>query len=373
MAEPVTAQAATAPEPTKVAADESAAAEANYRRGLKIAFAGGDPDAPDEPAAKPEVDVDAKPVEDEEDTEPAADDDADADIDAPEVAEAEADPVDDDQPPGDKDEPYAKAFLKLQKEKRAFQAFKSSVLAKEAEVAATKTKLEQSEGEIVAFVQKLRRDPFKTLLDAGLLTADDAEYVSQQLHFNSAAAAKDPRNRAEAERLRAARELALEVRETKAEMARLRAEQEESTRRGREEAAAHAQVDKFRADLNTQVKQFQAKTPIFATAMKQDAAGTKSELEQLAGEMYRRDGKIPAPIQVLLAWTKREKTILARQGVAAVPEAKTANATKQKGTTDATTKTKTAPTVTEEHDAAYWDAHPDEYKAEIRRLLKGEK
>lgn len=308
-----------------------------------------EPPAAEETPPKPEgeADPDAKP-------EDAPEDDA-------EDGDAE-----------DKDPKVAEESLrKLQKEKRTFEAYKAQVLEKERAVVAREERIASGERELVGFLKQLQVDPVGALVGNKLLTDDQLDYAARQLMLLSPSGLKDPRSRAEAERLRTEMKRDVEAREARAEI--------ENIRKEREAEKAQAQADR---ELNTYVTQidaslptYKAKTPLLVKAMEKDASATKRELYSVATELATANGgRLVEPGKVLLAWEKQVREQIARLGFS-LPEAAPAGQSKAKTPTAAKKQGheqngKGAPPAQEQAGDPEIAKSDDEYRAELRRRLK---
>jgi hypothetical protein len=310
----------------------------------------------------------------------AADDDdaedaAEADAEAEEEGEGEGDEADEEgEEEATEDEDgkskYSKALRKLQKDEASLQKFKTEVLAKEKAVVQREKEAEKTENEIGAFLRTLKANPVKALVDNGFLTEADFEFAARQFFLLSPDAAKDPKNRVEAERLRRERERDIEAKSAVARVEKLERERAEE----RAEAQRTAARNEYVAKLEATTDENKAKSPILAKALEKNAARTRRELLETAAELSQAKGEYADPKLVVLAWTKRRKELLAELGVTEAPAAKTETDKKakskkpaeQKGATDAAKNAGTAPPP---KPAADPEA---EYRRQLEAMLRGD-
>jgi hypothetical protein len=286
------------------APDAAATAEAEYKRELAERVKRGVEEMgisieekKPEPEEKPEEE---KPAEE------AGDDNPDDDPDYADRDEEE----DGEEKPEEKGK-YSKAFRQLQKRESEIQQLKSQVLQQQREIQTRESKLQQGERELGDFIKQLQLDPFNTLLKAGLLNEDDAEYASKQLYYNSKAAAADPKSKLEAERLRRERAMLMEAQQTRAEVERLKREREQE----RAEQQKQATLNNYVAKIDATVESYKSKTPLLAQALEKDAARTRRELFEIANELSAAKQEFADPGLVVLAWTKQRKALLAAHGL----------------------------------------------------------
>lgn len=207
---------------------------------------------------------------------------------------------------------YSAALRKLQKEESRLQDLKSTVLQKEREIVQREQQASKTEQELAAFIKQVRLDPFTTLLNAGILNQDDAEYISKQLYYNSKTAAADPKNKAEADRIRREREARLEAEQTRAEVAALKRERDEE----RAKAEQKQNLDVYVGKIDAAVESQKTKHPLLAKALEKNAARTRSELFKIANDLSYAKQAYADPGLVILAWVKERKAFLAELGVA---------------------------------------------------------
>ena len=311
--------------------------------------------------------------------EATTDEDDDTEEEGEDKPESEGEDDEEEEGEGEEEEPkgkYSKALRTLQKEKESLQAFKATVLREQKAVAAEREQLKATQTEVRSFVAALKRDPHGTLLKAGLLNEAELDHYAKQLHFMSPEALKDPRSRAEAERLRREWDRDRSIAEQRAEVERLRKERDAELA----EKQQAAELDRYVAKVNTAAEQAKTKTPELAKALAKNADRTQRELLMLSHELSQAKGELADPKLVVLAWTKRHKaeaeywrTYLAADSgtttAAATPAGKKAKSTKpaeQKGATDAAKKTEG--TAQSKSDA---DAEAA-YQRKLAAMLKGE-
>ena len=222
--------------------------------------------------------------------------------------------------------------------------------------------MQSGEAELGQFIKSLQLDPFGTLMKAGLLNEDDAEYASKQLYYHSKSAQTDPKNRAEAERLRRERQVLLEAQQTRAEVERLRREREQE----RAEAAKTAELNAYVAKIDATVDSYKSKTPLLAQALQKNPARTRRELFEIANELSSAKQAFADPGLVVLAWTKQRKALLAELGiqepVAAAQKDKSKPAVEKKGPPEKQSS-KPAQKTPEDEEA--------EFQRELRARLNG--
>lgn len=332
-------------------ASDAASDEASYKAGLAALLSGDAPPTDEPPPADKAEDA---PVEEDAAEEPEAEDEPEADEDDDSDEESE----DEDDPKVDKD-----ALRKLQKEKRSFEAHKTKVLELERQVATREKQAETREREITDFIGRLRTDPFTTLIEAKLLSEEDISFAARQLYLMSPEAAKDPRSKAEAERLRRERERDMKAERAEREVERLRREREEE----RAQQAEERKLQDYTSRIDSTTQVFKAKTPLLTKALEKDATATKRELYQIAYELATANGgQLAEPGKVVLAWEKQQRERIARLGLeapaAVQSKAKTPTAAKSQG--QPPKKKEPAP---EAEEPALSE---EEYRAELRRRLK---
>lgn len=286
--------------------------------------------------------------------------------------DAAEDETDDDVAPEDKDPKVAEESLrKLQKEKRTFEAYKATVLEKERAVVAREERVAGGERELVGFLKQLQVDPVGALVGNKLLTDDQLDYAARQLMLLSPSGLKDPRSRAEAERLRTEMKRDVEAREARAEIENIRKEREAE----KAQAKADRELNTYVTQLDASLPTYKAKTPLLAKAMEKDASATKRELYSVATELATANGgRLVEPGKVLLAWEKQVREQLARLGFS-LPEAAPAGQSKAKTPTAAKKQGheqngKGAPPAQEQAGDPEIAKSDDEYRAELRRRLK---
>lgn len=325
-------------------------------------------DAPPEKKPEPPKAEDAEPKSEENDDAEEADEDEDAD-------EPDADEEGDEDGEGE-EEPegkskYSKALRTLQKEKESLQEFKTKVLADQKAVVAERERLKGELVEFRSFVQTFKRDPAGTLIRAGLMTDEDIGYMARQLYLMSPEAAKDPRSKQEAERLRREYDREQEHRKTAAEVEKLRQEREAERRQAQQDAEINAYVTK----VNAAADSYKAKTPELEKALSKAPERTRRELLRVAHELSEAKGELADPKLVVLAWTKQRKQLLAEladAGAAVAVEPpkkdKSKKPAEQKGATDAQRKTETAPPPADDEDKPGTPA----YKRKLRAMLSSD-
>ena len=253
----------------------------------------------DAEAAKPDKPEPEKPSEPEE---PKGEEEE-----KPEGEEGDEDEEGKDKPP----DKYSAALRKLQKEESRLQDLKSTILQRDREITQREQQAQRTESELAAFIKQVRLDPFTTLLNAGILNQDDAEYISKQLYYNSKTAAADPKNKAEADRIRREREARLENEQTRAEVAALKRERDEERTKAEQARATEVYASKIEAAVDTQ----KTKHPLLAKAMEKSPARTKAELFKIANDLSYAKQAYADPGLVILAWVKERKAWLADHGI----------------------------------------------------------
>jgi len=342
----------------KLVADEATKAEAEYRRQLAEHMKGD--------IEKLGISTEEKKPEEppKEEGDEAKDEPEDTD------SEEEKEPEGDEEAEGEGDEEkgkYSKAFRKLQKQEAELQSFKSQVLAQERDLKQREQKIQATQTELTTWIKQLQVDPFGTLLKAGLINEDDAEYASKQLYYHSKTAASDPKNKLEAERLRRERELLLEQRQTRAQLERMERERQAE----KAEAQQKQETDAYVAKIESTVSAYKAKTPLLAQALEKNPTRTRQELFKIAHDLSAAKGEFADPGLVVLAWTKQRKQLLADHGikepVASSEKVQSKSAAEKKGPTNGKSNGSTAQKPTDDADAA--DAA---YRKKLAAMLKGE-
>jgi hypothetical protein len=329
--------------------------KAAYDAGLQALLRGeaGDEPAAEEKPPKPEGEADAD-AEAKPDAELAEDDEAESEGDEdkePKVAE--------------------EALRKLQKEKRTFETYKAKVLEQERAVVAREQRVGQGERELVGFLNDFKVDPVHALVSNGLLTDEQLSYAARQMMLLSPEGLKDPRSRAEAERLRADMKRDLETRRVNAELENLRKEREAE----KAQAQADRELNNYVTQIDASLPTYKAKTPLLAKAMEKDASATKRELYSVATELATANGgRFVEPGKVLLAWEKQQRELIARLGFSQ-PETPPAGQSKAKPPTAAKKQGheqngKGAPPASEPAEDPDIAKSPEEFQAELRRRLK---
>lgn len=308
-----------------------------------------DPPPAEKPKEEPKKDEDAeKPaVEDEESKE------------GEEAAEGDEDEGDDEKKP--KDEKYSTALRKLQKEEQRLAEFKTQVLARERDIQQREHKTKEQEAEIASFIRSLRVDPYNTLLKAGLLNEDDAEYISKQLYYNSKAAASDPKSKAEADRIRRERETHLENQENRRRLERLEREREEE----RGETKRQQELTGYVSRVDQAVEAQKQKHPLLAKALEKNPSRTRQELFKIANDLSYAKQAYADPGLVILAWVKERKSLLSDLGInepAKPPEkVQSKPAAEKRGIPDA-----------KQPGSSAQAPDDDAYQKELRARLRGE-
>lgn len=336
----------------KPAAGGAAFDEKVYQKGLaeNMGLTGDKPEEPEEKPEEPEKKEDGEEKKEEEEPD-KGDETSDGDDDS-----------DDDEPTKAKgDEKYSKAFRKLQQEESRLQQMKGQVIAAERALRQREAQIQKTESELVDFVKKVRLHPIDALLENGLIKEDDLEYISKQLYFGSKAAAADPKNRAESDRLRRERQLLIDQEEMRRELANYRQERENEQSQLAQQRALDAYTNKFDAA----VEEYKSKTPLLAEALKKNPARTRKELYELANEISVSKKDWADPQYVLIRWVKERKALLAELGAKA-PEAtnekaKSESAAKSKGQSEKSSK----PTQSEADEAA----RERQYRKELHEHL----
>lgn len=263
---------------------------------------------------------------------------------------------------------YSAALRKLQKEESRLQDLKSTVLQQQREVASRWEQVQKQEAELAGFIKQLRVDPFPTLLRAGILTEDDAEYISKQLYYHSKTASADPKNKLEADRIRRDREQRLEAEQTRAEVDRLRRERDEERQAAQQKAATDAYAAKIEAAVDAQ----KSKHSLLAKALEKSPARTKAELFKIANDLSYAKQAYADPGLVILAWVKERKEWLADHGITEpvkklTPEQdKSKKPEEKRGTPDG----KPAPSKMGQYGTPEFDQAA--YDAKLKRMLAGE-
>lgn len=280
----------------------------------------------------------------------------------PEGEEAEDEEEGEEKPP----DKYTAALRKLQKEESRLQDLKATILQRDREITQREQKAQKDEQEIASFIKAIRVDPFQTLLKAGILTEDDAEYISKQLYYHSKTASVDPKNKAEADRIRREREFRLEAEENRHRIARLEKEREDE----RAQATQKQNLDAYVSKIDAAVEAQKSKHSLLAKALEKNPARTKQELFKIANDLSYAKQAYADPGLVILAWVKERKAFLAELGVnepvKKQPETdKSKNPDKPRGTPDGKPASKLGQYGTPEFDQAAYDA-------ELRRHLRGE-
>jgi hypothetical protein len=340
---------------TETAAPDPAAVEADYQKHLASLMKGEEPEEkPEEPEKKPEDPE--KPKTDEEEEAEEAD-----------KTDAGDDTTEDEDDDGKEKGKYSKAFRELQKRESSIQQMKHEVLQREQTVYKAHQEIERREQELAGFIKQLEVDPYETLLKAGLLSEDAAEYASKQLYYRSRAAQADPRNRAEADRLQREYRLQRETAETRQEVDKLRRQQEHE----RQQAQLYQARENYSAKLESTVSTYKSKTPLLAAALAKNPQRTLKEIYEVAAELSAAKQQFADPALVVLAWTKARKQLLADHGiaepVASSEKEKSNSADKKKGPTNGKSKTAvqdSAQLTDEEKDA--------KYRKQLAAMLRGE-
>jgi hypothetical protein len=334
------------------AADTSAAEEAAYKAELAERVKRG--------VEEMGISTEEKPTEPAKE-EPAKEDPETEDSEETEESEGEDTEAEEEKPEGK----YSKAFRKLQKQEAELQQFKSQILQQERELKQRYEKQQANEAELGQFIRQLQLDPFGTLMKAGLLNEDDAEYASKQLYFHSKAAAADPKSKLEAERLRRERQVLLEAQQTRREVEELRREREKE----RTEAQKQASLNGYISKIDSTVESYKAKTPLLAKALEKNPTRTRQELLQIANDLSYAKQEFADPSLVILAWVKQRKQLLADHGitepVAKSEQAKSKTAAEKKGPTDGKS-TKSAQSSVVDDEAA-----EAAFQKELRERLNG--
>lgn len=263
---------------------------------------------------------------------------------------------------------YSAALRKLQKEESRLQDLKSTILQRDREITQREQNAQKQEAELGAFIKQLRVDPFTTLLKAGILTEDDAEYISKQLYYHSKTAATDPKNKQEADRIRREREFRLEAEENRQRILRLEKEREDE----RAQAQQKANLDSYVSKIETAVDTQKTKHPLLAKALEKNPARTRQELFKIANDLSYAKQAYADPGLVILAWVKERKAFLAELGVnepqksAVVPETdKSKKPEEKRGTPNGKPAASMGQYGTPEFDQAAYDA-------KLKRMLAGE-
>lgn len=298
----------------------------------------------------------------EEPKEPEAEESEKDDSDDPDNDPDYAAPDEDEEKP--KDEKYSKALRRLQKQESELQQFKAQVLQQERDLKTRVEKQTHAEAELGQFIRSLQLDPYGTLMKAGLLTEDDAEYASKQLYFHSKAAAADPKSKAEADRLRREREVLLEAQKARREVEAIRREREEENKKAQQERATNEYI----AKIDTAVEAQKSKHPLLVKALEKNPTRTRKELLQFANDLSYSKKEYADPSLVILAWVKHRKELLSDYGlvepVAKSNQAKSTSAVEKKGQTNGQqTKQQKAQLTDEEKEAAF--------QKELRERLAG--
>lgn len=313
------------------------------------------PEAPPEKEKKPEV----------------AEDDSDDDEDVSE---------DDEDSDGDEEElegkgKYSQALRKLRKEEASLHTFKAQILNQQKEFQAKEQKFHSDVQGFQQFVRELKVDPFRVLTAHGFITEDDAEYISKQLYFNSKSAAADPKNRAEAERLRRDRERDLDNKKALDAVEKMR--QERDTERA--EASQKAELDAYVGKISSAAAGHRAKSPELAKALDKFPEQTNQELIRIAHSLSEAKGELADSKLVVLAWVKHHKAETARykelmaeagEPVAVVDnKAKSTKPVEQKGAANGKTNAEKG---TQSHSAEDSAARDALYKKQLAEMLKGQ-
>lgn len=297
----------------------------------------------------------------EEKPEEPAKDDPEAPAEETEEVEGEGEGEDEKKPA---DEKYSKALRKIQKQEAELQQFKSQVIAQERDVKQREQKVQQNEQELGQFIRQLQLDPFITLMKAGLMSEDDAEYASKQLYFQSKAAASDPKNKQEAERLRRERQLALESQQTRQEIDKLKREREQE----RQEAQQRQNTDAYVARIDATIEAQKVKAPLLAKALEKHPAETRQELLRIANDLSYAKQAYADPQLVILAWVKERKRILASMGI----NEPAAKSTSEQAKSKPAAEKKGTPNGANGSSQAQADLDADKaFKAELKARLDG--
>ena len=292
-----------APEADKAKAVE---VDAEYQKQLSRLMKGDEEETPpEEPEKKEEGEPEEKKEEDEEEPEKKEDE--------PDKETEEEEPTDPEKEKGK----YSKAFRELQKRESSIQAMKTEVLQREQTVYKAYQEVERRENELTDFLKQLRIDPYDTLIRAGLLNEEAAEYASKQLYYRSKAAQADPKNKAEADRLQREYRLQLEAQETRREVDNMKRQQEHE----KQQAQMLQARDAYSARLEYTIEQYKSKTPLLAKALEKQPQRTLKELYEVAAELSAAKQQFADPALVVLAWAKARKQLLADYGVAEAPVA----------------------------------------------------
>lgn len=259
---------------------------------------------------------------------------------------------------------YSKAFRKLQKQEAELQTFKTQILAADREIKQREQRVSQGERELGAFIKALQLDPFETLIKNNLMTEDQAEYASKQLYYRSKAAAGDPKNKAEADRLRREYEGRREVQDANARIQRL----EDERARERAEVQQAQQREAYVAKLDATINSYKSKTPLLAKALEKNPDRTNLELRQIAIDLSNKKQALADPGLVVLAWITERKRLLADHGLSepvatTTEQAKSKPAAEKKGPSNGTTQS--SKQAQSEADAEA------KFKAELKARLEG--
>lgn len=307
--------------------------------------------------------------------EPGEDEDA-AEPDAEEDDAAEGEDAEEEKEEEDPKGTYSKNLRALQKKEEAFEKHKATVLAKERDLTARERAYTDRSGKLEDLIQAMLVDPVGTLEREGRLSEEDKQHWAKQFHYTSGEAAKDPRSRAEAERLvreRQHRDLLKKQQERLDAMEKERAEE-------RAKAAQTAELNNYVTKLDTTVGQYRAKTPLLEQALSKNAEKTTRELRQIAHDLSVAQNEWAEPKAVVTEWVKRRKELLAELGIAepaatatsTTNKAKSKSAVEKKGPGTEPTKkgsSSAAPPANEtpEQRAAREER---EYRKELRRMTR---
>lgn len=364
MAEP---NAPAAPAPADAAAP-AAPVEGDYRAEFAKQMAelrnGQKEPEPEKPAEKP-----AEATEDEDEDVEEADDEEEAVED-----EDEGEAAEEDEEPKDAKGKYTQALRKLQKKEEAFEKHRTSVLAKEREVGALEKKLATQRADLGRFIEAMKTDPVGVLEREGLLTEDDKQHWMRQFHYLSGEAGKDPRSRAEAERLRRDRERDQALKKQQEKIDSFEKEREAE----RAKVAQEAELKDYVSKLDGTVEQYKAKTPLLEKALAKNAQKTTRELRQIAHDLSVAQGAWAEPKAVVTEWVKRRKELLAEldvvePGATATPKkAKSKSAAEQKGPgTEPSNKGSSAAVPPANETAEQREAREERArKKELRQMLR---
>lgn len=250
-----------------------------------------------------------------------ADPDADLEDGDPDVEPVEAKASDDEDPDADlddEDKPEKvdpETAKKLDQVRRAEKRMREGLDRERDQMA---REFEQREAEIKPKLERLERferllsraryEPELLLAEAGVTSDEDVTHAFRRLYAMTEAGKKDPKTREAVDRLSKERERDEEIRK----LAKRLEDKEAAEKKAAEEAEHRKGVE---STLDRFAKAASDRYPLAKTFLEKNPQRARADMEFVAGRLVQKNGRMPEPKEVMIAFEKERRQFLRDHGI----------------------------------------------------------